>query len=478
MAKLTSKWWAGVRPKGVGGDLEAALKDFEKAVRGGNGAEVLDSLIEVTMGLEAARGDAKKVLKANPVKRNAILLELKEMQRLIDRENDLVVRKGTKAIKVWSRDFAKAVDQQHNLGFLQVNGGMIELKLDLMTIHALENAGAEARLIRELNDIFDTHVERFCDKIDTAISNNNGFALSKQRAYALTADGKKAVTILRKHVEGQAERAIAGAYAHHKAAKTFKKKRAFEITVATLGVAGSAAGIAMPGTTAVAVVTLIRSTAKLVEEVVNLLMTLEKKYESLVFQLKQLQASFNRGKRDLKEVGKTTVNALVGAGVMVTYKAVNDRMDDFKGSISVVADRVNKAQRKIFATIAKLDDLDKSIDKVVQDKRKFWQGSLGKEVAGLRKELDKMLDKMSDTMGRVVTAERQVPKLDKAIDDLGDSSLTVKRAEKAIPFCVNLAFSLGSMSDGIAASQSALNVTANVLGSAGDIAGELKDLAA
>lgn len=139
--------------------------------------------------------------------------------------------------------------------------------------------------------------------------------------------------------------------------------------------------------------------------------------------------------------------------------------------------KVNQTQRKILSAISKLDDLDKSVKQNLENPQRFHASRLGRKIAGLEGDLDKMLDKMSDTMGRVVKAEKRVPKLVKNIEALGKNTPTVQFAEKAIPICVNLAFSIGSFSDGIAASQQALNVTANVLAIAADAAGELEDIA-
>lgn len=107
MVKLTAKWWKDRKPKGFDDQLENALKDFEKAVRKGNSGGVLDALMAIRYKLSSTHANLKKKLKANPVKQKVLKLELMELEKLIDREEKLVVRKGTKAIKVWSRDFSE-----------------------------------------------------------------------------------------------------------------------------------------------------------------------------------------------------------------------------------------------------------------------------------------------------------------------------------------------------------------------------------
>ena len=478
MVQLTSKWWKDLKPKGFDGRLENALKDFEKAVRTKNSGQVLDALMAIRFELPSTNANLKKKFKANPVKQKILKLELKELEKLIDREEKLVVSKGAKAIKVWSRDFSEEVKKQTNVGFLHVVGGKVDVKLNLMTIHALENSGTEARFFRALDDVFKNYVNAFADKIQSVGENGNYvLALSNRQAYKLQGLARKYVIKLRETLEKQANWIIEGAACHHRTAKIFKKQRAMQITMASLGVAGGAAGIAMPGTTALAIVALVRSTAKLVEEVVSILMTLEAKYKSLCAQVKLLSDSYDKGTRGKKELAKTTVNALVGADVMVTYKAAVARLDDFMGSISVVADKVNLTQLKILSAISKLGDLNKTIKQNLENPQLFRNSLLGLKIASLEGNLDKMLDKMSDTMGRVVKAEKRVLKLKTKIDELGENSVPVQRAEQVIPIVVNLAFSIGSFSDGIAASQQALNVTANVLGIANDAAGELVGIA-
>jgi len=266
---------------------------------------------------------------------------------------------------------------------------------------------------------------------------------------------------------------------YHDAAKFFKKKRAVEVSTATLGVAGGVAGIFVPGTNAVAAVVLIRSSAKLIEEVVTLLTKLEVKYDSVMAQITMLEKAFVSGQknRDRKEVAKTTVNAVLGADVMVTHAAVVKRYEDFLGALAVLADRVNKAQGKILAAIAKLGDLDKALTKTIADQAAFAKTVTSKKIKTAEKALDSMLDKTSDTMARVVRAERATPRLTKALKDLGKNSENADMAIKIIPVCINLAFAIGSFGDGIGASQTALNAANQSLGLMNAVASELKDMA-
>ena len=476
MAKLTSAWWAKTKPAKYKGGLEKALKEFEAAVRRGNGVGALSALATVRTQIGVAGSDLEGLLKLQKVKLKTMKIELAEMDKLAEREASLIVRKGTKQIKVWGRDFGNAVAEKAGgkAGRIaRVKGGAMEVKLDLTSIHALENSGTEARFLRELNDMFDAEVDKLCKQIKEAIDNSGGVRLTAGKRATLTANAANSLKKLKVAMVAQAGKTVEAATAHHKAAKEFKKQRAIAVTTASLAVIGSGAAMALPGTTAVAIVGLIRSVAKLTEELVNLFMKLETKYKSVLAQIQLLGKSFDKGKRDLKAMGKVTVNALIGADVMVTYTAAGKRLDDFLNTISVLADRVSKTQLKIIATISKLDELTKIMKKSAHDAAQFAKTKAGREMANLEKNLDKMLDKASDTMGRVVQAERQAPGLIKAFKQLGDNSTTVERAEKLIPACINIAFAVGSFGDGVAASQQVALVTVNSVSCAQTIADEL-----
>ena len=88
-----------------------------------------------------------------------------------------------------------------------------------------------------------------------------------------------------------------------------------------------------------------------------------------------------------------------------------------------------------------------------------------------------MLDKSSDTMARVVQAERATPRLTKALKALGKNSENADKAIQIIPVCIDLAFAIGSFGDGIGASQSALNVANQTIGLMNTVASELQDMA-
>lgn len=485
MAKLTSTWWAKTKPANFKEkNLDTALKGFEAAVRNGNSGVVLDAIFNVRNEIPFTRNALKKALKANPVKFKVLQIELNELEKLLDREDKLVLMNGAKQIKVWSRSFSGEVTKQCQKkiplqNYLKFTGGTTEVRLDLMTIHAVENSGAEARFLREVNDTFDAEVEEFVQYVVERVSNASGLGLSQNALKLLNMKANDQAKSIEKKLVKLAIKTADNAAMYHDAAKFFKKKRAVDVTTATLGVAGGVAGIFVPGTNAVAAVVLIRSSAKLIEEVVTLLTRLEIKYDSVMAQITILQKAFASGQknRDRKEVAKTTVNAVLGADVMVTHAAVVKRYEDFLGALAVLADKVNKAQGKILAAIAKLGDLDKALAKTVADQAAFAKTVTSKKIKIAEKSLDTMLDKASDTMARVVRAERATPRLTKALKDLGKNSENADMAIKIIPVCINLAFAIGSFGDGIGASQTALNVANQTIGLMDAVAGELKDMA-
>ncbi len=486
MAKLTSAWWAKTKPDSFKDkDLDNALKGFENAVRNGNSGVVLDSILNVRNEIPFTRTALEKSLKANPVKLKVLQIELNELEKLLDREDQQVLKSGATQIKVWSRSFSDEVTEQCQKRFplekyLKFTGGTTEVRLDLMTVHAVENSGAEARFLREVNDTFEAEVSEFVKYIKEHVSKAEGFGLSQNAVKLLNMKANDRAKSIEKKLVILATMTADKAAMYHDAAKFFKKKRAVEITVASLSVAGGVAGIFVPGTTALAAVVLIRSSANLIEEVVTLLTKLEVKYDSVMVQIKMLEKAFESGQknRDRKEVAKTTVNAVLGADVMVTHAAVVKRYEDFLGALAVLADKVNKAQGKILAAISKLGDLDNALAKTVADQSAFARTVTDRKIKIAESSLDAMLDKTSDTMARVVRAERATPRLTKALTDLGKNSENADKAIQIIPVCINLALAIGSFGDGINASQAALNVANQTIGLMNAVASELKDLAA
>ena len=481
MAKLTSKWWDSHKPVGFRCNLDTRLKDFERVVRKGNEADIFIVLGKLTTDVQDAEKLLRRRLKANPIKLKQMISEIQSLQILITKEYTTIVKYGSESIPVWSKKFGTVVNDKlkkkyKNLGELRISGGVVALKINLMTVRALEHSGSDARLIREANDIFDEEVDGFLQQIDGIVNKSKGLRPSDNSIQQIRHESASRIDALEKRLNSMAMNFAKRATAYHKDARNFKANRAFAVTTATLGVAGSAAGLAMPGTTALAVVGLIRSSAKLIEEIVNLMMTLEAKYRSVMAQIKLMQKSFNNGMRDGKETAKIAVNALIGADVMVTHKACINRVADFMGTLAVLADRVNKSQLKIDAAITKLGELDKILQWAVHDQKRFKASRTGKRIKTLEISLDKLLDKSFDTINRVVDAERKAPILQSELKKLGPSSKTVKVAEKVIPAVVNMGFALGSFGDGLAASLAAGNVAAVTLGVANDAASELTEL--
>lgn len=476
MARLSSKWWKKTRPEKFSGTILKCIGDFESAVRTKNVANIYDEIESLKIAIAFDRSLLKRFLKTNPVKLSSIMTELDDLETLIVREEKSLAKNGASEIKVWSRDFGDAISKSFNQKLIQFGGGVVELKLDLATIHAIENIGAEARLFRALSDLFDDEVDIVCDEIENTLKQQNGMPLTKQQRYALGGLSQKRMKILQTNVVKTANGAAAKAAAQHKASKAYKKKKTVDVTVASLSVIGSAAGVALPGTTAVAAVVLVRSIAALSQEIVTISSTLEQHYKRVLTNIKALQKSYDKGNRSAKEVAKTSVNSVLNADVLTTHSSCMSHFENYIGTLNVLADRVRMQQKEIIKTIRKLDDLAKVMDKLAVDASKYKKSNVARNIVSAQKSLDKTLDKASDTMSRVVKAEKSANPLAVQLLKLGDNSKAVQIAEKVIPLCVNLAFSIGSFGDGVNASKEAVTVTVGVVGLLVDVQGEITDL--
>ena len=476
MARLSSTWWKKTRPVNFRGVILKCIGDFESAVKTKNVAKIYDEIENLSMAIQMDRTLLRKHLKTNPVKLKSIMAELDDLDTLIVREEKSLAKNGASEIKVWSRDFGEAISNSFNQKLIQFGGGVVELKLDLATIHAIENIGAEARLFRELSDLFDDEVKIVCNKIEDTRKQQYGLPLTKQQRFSLGGLSQKRMKVLKTNVVKAANGAAAKAAAQHKASKAYKKKKTVDVTVASLSVIGSAAGVALPGTTAVAAVVLVRSVAALSQEIVSISLTLEQHYKRVLINIKALQTSYDKGNRSAKEVAKTTVNSVLNADVMTTHSSCMTHFEEYIGTLNVLADRVRMQQKDIIKTIRKLDALAKVMDKLAVDAGRYKKSSVARKIASAQKSLDKTLDKASDTMSRIVKAEKSANPLAVQLLKLGDNSKAVKIAEKVIPFCVNLAFAIGSFGDGVNASKEAATVTVGVVGLLVDVQGEVTDL--
>ena len=478
MAKLDAKWWNSRMPAKFDSVLCYKLKLYTAAVKTSNVANISDALMELRFAIDTERTNLiKKFKKSNP-RLKSPLKDLDDMEKLVEREDRSLVKRGASEITVWSKNFCDAVaSKQANQKFLKFNGGLIEVKLNLMTVHSIEECGTQARFFRALEDAFDDEASSYADEIREVVEARDGQPLMKLQCLKLQNSLEKRVTKLNKQMVSISNGIADKAAADRKDAKAFKKEKAISITTASLGVIGSAAGVAMPGTLAVALVVLIRSTAKLGEEIVSLALTLEGHYKRVMAEVKMLEKSFNSGKRDGKEVTKISANAIIGADVFTTYSSCVKHHDEFLGTLSVLADRVNTQQLKIIEAIAKLGEIDKALVRQAVDGSAFKRSTLKIKTDMIASQLDKTLDSASDTMNRVVAAERSAPKLRDELMKLGGNSKTVKVAEVVIPACVNLALSIGSFSDGVVASKHAATLTVGAVGLASDISSEIVDLA-
>ena len=220
---------------------------------------------------------------------------------------------------------------------------------------------------------------------------------------------------------------------------------------------------------------LARSIASLAQEIASLCLSLEKKYQRVLINIKALEKAYKKG-RSGKEVAKISVNAVLGADVLTTHSSCVTHFEDYVGTLNVVADRVRMQQKDILKTIRKLDVLTKAMDKLAIDGTRYKKSQLARSIANTQKSLDKTLNKASDTMARVAQAEKASKPLEIELKKLGDNSKAVQIAEKVIPLCVNLAFSIGSFGDGVNASKEAATITVGTLGLLVDIQGEITDL--
>ena len=225
MARLSSKWWAKTQPMKFRGTLLKSIQDFETAVKTKNTAQIYESIFTMRNEMSFDRNLLRKHLRANPAKLKSVLGELDDLETLFTREEKSLAKNGASEIKVWSRDFSDAIAKVYSSGHIRLDGGTVELKLDLATIHAIENIGADARLFRELNDLFDDAVDSSCKDIELAMKTQNGQPLKKLQMMSLHDQAKKRLANLQKDLIKSANGAAAKAASQHKAAASMSPSR-------------------------------------------------------------------------------------------------------------------------------------------------------------------------------------------------------------------------------------------------------------
>lgn len=350
---------------------------------------------------------------------------------------------------------------------------MVEMRLPLAAVHALEARGLEGRFIRELNDLFDEAVADFRRTVLDMVAGNDGLKLTERQRGVVQIEGTRRMRQLEKRLAGVGAALVTTAAAQSRAAKDYATKTALDVTVATLGVAASGAGPAMPGTTAVAIVGLIRSAARLGEEIASLVLTLEEQQDILREEIETRRKSHEKGARGAKELGKETVNALIGAEIMLTHKSCTKHHETCIGTLNVLAHRVGKQQRKVVKAIADLSCMEGELDAMAADRSRFRRSALRLRIKALQSSLDGLLGRATRTVDRVARAEKEAPKLARALAGFGENSDRVQDLGKAIGLIVNLGFSAGSVGDSIGQSVQALNIAANTLSLANDVESEL-----
>ena len=381
---------------------------------------------------------------------------------------------GSQETVVYKKSFGAALTE--NLKDLKItfDGLLVELSLLELLVIELRARRAEAMLNNALNDEFDRVVDACSKEISAQVKKNHGI-VNKGDATKAAARHAKVLGMQIRKVPDEVIRKIG---LNQRIARKYKRDKAVKITRGVAATGLSAAGVAVPGTTAFAIVGLVRSIAALAKEITTVMMSVERKMKIIVSYLDTLGGIYKKH-RGAREVTMSALNTILGVEVLPTLNKAKADFKEVEKSVAVLSHRSQKMQTKVIKALEKSNELTKQYEKNVSDLRAFMASSRTGKVKKAMKNLDKILDGTHKIVKRVVAAEKQVPLIRRQLKDLGENPGGVDKANIIISQTINLCNALAGIADAAAvgkAIESVVLADLSAWNDAVDIGKEIADL--
>ena len=472
-AKLTEGWWKTAWPSSTPPktfeEMKKAIKAAKHRQRGLSVMEYRKALHEVLDLVEKLEKEADAQFRTAPVDKKKAKSMLADLTKLVEKEL-ASAKPDAKPIVVFDKPFGLHLlenlkDPEPAKRFI----GRQPIKLELMTglVNELRDKNAEAKLNTALNKEFDRALKSAVKMVDDFTDKRGGLLTQDDRkalVAAINAVAKETAEDLRQ-VPGEVLRKIG---IDAKMAREHKIDKVKSTASAVAGGATAAAGVALPGTTALAVAGLARSLMSISKEIQAAVTSVESKIKDFEADLVLLKNAFSdkagrsvEMSRDQKwaELTFSAMNSLVGRDVMVTVKSAKANLKQIEGKVAVLSVKSQQFQKKVLEAIDKSDKMVNDTKKAVGPK-KIKTALTNRDKA--EKALNAVLENTHKRVARVNDLEDAVVKLRRQMKVLNDPGKTIKTLQSAVDVSLNLALAGAGVYDAVAwkAGDSVLNAMA------------------
>lgn len=456
-AQIAVGWWKEAWPsKDLPKNFDAmtkAIKDVKKAKAGLSvikHREALDALIAL---IDPLAKEADKQFRRHPLDKRKAQKNLTELCAVAMAEKSRAKMTQT-PVTVFKKPFGLHLkDTINHEGPISKIGRMdIEIKLMSGFVDELRDKNAEALLNRLANRVFDDYVKRSVTMVETFVDRRDGGLTKKDRKELTQLIDQIAEELSDEltKVPGQVMRKIG---IDEKMAREYKIDKGVSITKGVVGTGIAAAGIAVPGTTPLAIAGTIRSALALFKDLAQLFMSLERKIKIFDSYLHRLQEMFARaeaegkkmkGSKAAKEFGLETLNTVLGFDVIPTVKKANADLKEIESHLAMMSVKAQALQKALAQALDKSDKLIKNL----RSEKNFenWQ-ALFKDLPGTEKKLQEAIDEAFKIAERVVTAEDDVVRIRAQMKLIQQPGTNLKRLGVAVDLMVSASLSVGGQCD-------------------------------
>ncbi|MCU9850043.1 hypothetical protein OEZ60_18745 [Defluviimonas sp. WL0024] len=464
-------------------DVRRAISNYKVTKAGQSTDQFLEACRRLLEAFDKVATVAATEFKRHPLKKRAMLKDLKIAAEMVAKESKQAIASGDQLTLIYKRSFGTAVTdalEKAEISRISVPGRYVELSVPQIIVDELRVSKSYPMLIKFIDQEFEDHITAAKDGIVETILKH------KRPSRKLMVDVEKVVdkefASLCAEVPKLPVKVISRAINSHAIAKKYKIAKAVKVTKATGGVVVATAGVALPGTTAFAVVGLFRAVMGLAMEIQKAAQHVESKIRDLKNDLEYLMTSYekNSGK---KEIRGEALNALFGTEVAATAKGAKEHLSDINKSIAQILARSLKMQKKLEEAQEKCEVLRQSLlsaiplDNKSRQEKAFDALPEAKSFKKLADNFDELFDKQAKLLERVARSEKDTVALKKGVLDLEKLRNTdVDKAAKIISGIITLAWNTAGITDAVAIGKDIGSVANACIGAADDIASLTRDV--
>ena len=324
----------------------------------------------------------------------------------------------------------------------------IEVKLELMAwlVDELADKGAENQLHKAIDREFNRTLNEtaaFVDKYARTYVLDATHPDAKARLSVVHDEIRGNVSDLNKTLKKVPAEVIRKIGISSKLAKEYKIDQGISVATSTVGAGLAVAGLAVPGTTALAAAGACRSLLALAKEIASIGMELNKRisvFNSYLVALEKMfaNAENERKKMDFgdsaKELTLATLNSIVGIDALPTMKKASDGLKKIEGHIALLDDRSNRVVTKINLVIDSQAKFKKQM--IDATSNKAYDQSF-KKLKNAEKDLDRMLKTGTSLTAAVRKAEDDLVVIRRRMKELKQPGTKLKVLRAGTDIIIN-----------------------------------------